>query len=94
MAKTLTITMTIELPDSVIDYASPANAAVMVVRDALSEFESHRRPTKDYLERRYPLSKGYEWLNRERKTQQLNERIFLARALNEGMTAGTTKEGE
>lgn len=91
MPKTLTITMTIELPESVTDYGSPGQAAVMVVRDALSEFESHRRPTKAYLDRRYPLSKGYGWVNRERKTQQLNERILLARALSEGMT--TKEEG-
>jgi hypothetical protein len=91
MPKTLTVTMTIELPESVTDYGSSAQAAVMVLRDALCEFEGHRLPTKAYLDRRYPASEGYEWLNRERKAKQLNERIMLARALSESLT---TKEEE
>ncbi len=88
MAKTLTITMTIELPESVTDYADPEWAAVMTLRDALSEFESHRMPTADYLDKRYPPNE-YRWLNREKKAAQLNERIFLAQAMNKAIHSTT-----
>jgi len=81
MAETITITMQIELPERVTDYSSPRHAAWQTLCDALAEFEGHRRPISSYLDRRYPPSEGYEWLNRERKAKQLEERIFLARAM-------------
>lgn len=90
MPRTVTVTMTIELPDSVTDYSSPERAVLMTLADALSEFEGHRRPITSYLDRRYPPSDGYEWVNRERKAQQLEERILLARKLKESIKIETS----
>lgn len=82
---TITFQITVTLPEKVPGYANPQVAARMVLADALCEFQGHRRPIKDYLDRRYPLDQGYEWVNREEKAEQIFERCNIARNMAESI---------
>ena len=47
--------------------------------DALSDFQRSRGPSaEEYVARRYPEGKGYEWMDRAEKIREVQERTDLA----------------
>ena len=54
-----------------------------ILMDSLYEFQSNRGPTSaEYVEKRYPDSSGYLWLDREKKVAEVNKRKRLADTLH------------
>lgn len=51
--------------------------------DALYEFRANRGPNaEEYVNKRYPKTPEYSWLNRKEKIQQVNTRNRLATILH------------
>jgi len=50
----------------------------MILADAIGEFRSHRLPAKEYVDRRYPDTPGYAWLDRAKKVESTERRCHIA----------------
>lgn len=50
------------------------------IMDALAEFRANRGD--NYVERRYPRTEGYAWLNREEKQREVERRCRIASQLH------------
>lgn len=88
---TVTITMTIDADALSIDAEELAQERMSehevenLIRDALGEFVAHRGPTAaQYIQRRYPIEEGYEWLDREEKLMEVVRRCMIAKLLRCG----------
>jgi hypothetical protein len=56
-----------------------AREVTHLLMDALAEFQSSRGPTsREYVDRRYPNTKAYAWLDREEKIKQVDKRKWAA----------------
>lgn len=54
-----------------------------LMADAFYEFVSHRRlSAEEYVNKRYPDTEDYSWLDRKAKIAQVNRRILIATALH------------
>lgn len=60
---------------------------------AFAEFQRPRRDAEAYVAKRYPESEGYKWLDRGKKTREVETRVKLAEMLrNAGLQAEITAE--
>lgn len=61
----------------------------MMLLDALSEFRSNRGPSaREYVNRRYPNTPGYAWLDREKKITEVMKRQQLADDFHQSLEMG------
>ena len=70
----MTITLTVD-DDRLVEALPDEQQVSLLLRDALAEFVFHRGPSPSaYVERRYPASEGYDWLDRDKKVQEVRLR--------------------
>lgn len=55
-----------------------------LIMDALGEFVSHRSPATEYVNKRYPDTPDYAWLNREDKVAEVIRRCRIADIMHNG----------
>lgn len=65
------------------EIASRGYSIQTTIMDAFYEFRANRGPTaSEYVNKRYPETPEYSWLNREEKIKQVNTRNRLATILH------------
>lgn len=64
----------------------------MILADAIGEFFGHRYPAKEYVDRRYPDTEAYSWLNREAKVESTNRRLEICQTMRETVDGWHVKE--
>jgi hypothetical protein len=60
-----------------------------LLMDALAEFVAHRGPTpEEYVNRRYPNTPNYAWLDREKKARSVRWRNHVAEQIRRMVDVG------
>lgn len=85
--KRINITVSFDVPEDATN-----REVTMILADAIGEFRGHRTPAKDYVDRRYPDTPAYAWLNRDEKVESTIRRCYLAECMSSTVNGWNIEE--